>query len=143
MYSFTPSFHLTIGFTLLQGPSKFTHIHFLHKLFTFLPLNITKQPESIFFHTFHYTTSLHVHKVPCHIFHCSHSPILSHNMFLSNHSFPHHILLNAVLYYMNKSLICTYVLTGEYCSLAPLLPTYSQCRAGSTTSIISPLMSDS
>ena len=34
----------------------FTHIHFLHKLFTILPLNMTKSPQSISFHPFHYTT---------------------------------------------------------------------------------------
>ncbi len=105
----------------------FTHIHFLHELFTLKPLNMAKPPQCISFlpiPPFH--TLLHLHKLHCRIllthFHCSRLPILSLHMPLSDNSFPQHSLLTAVPSSTPKSLIYTSVLAGKCCSLNLFLP---------------------
>ena len=78
----------------------FTHIHFLHKLST-LPLHMTKPPQNISLHPFHYVT---LHSIFTRSLTTSfiHPPILSRQMLLSDNSFTHHV--------------------GEYCSLNLSLP---------------------
>ena len=49
--------------------------------------------------------SLNLHKVPSHTLHCSHLPILSRHMILSDNLFPQHTLLTDVSYSMSKFLI--------------------------------------
>ena len=95
-----------------------THIHFLHKFFTLLSLNMTKPPQSITSQPYHYTTRLFtpLHEFPCHTFHthfhCYHPPILSRHMLLSDNSFSQHTLLTVVPYSMSKTLIHTSMLAG-------------------------------
>ena len=99
MYSFTLSFY----FQPSSPPRthNFTHIHFLYKLFTILPLNMIKLPQSISFHPFHYTLNC---------------------MLLSGDSSPQYALSTAVPNSMSKSLIYMLML-AEYCSLnLSLLP---------------------
>ena len=84
---------------------RFTRLYFLHKLFTILSFNMTKPAQSISFHSFHYTTPLHLHKVLCHHtfhthFHCSHPPILSHHILLSDNFSTPHTLVCCVLFHV-------------------------------------------
>ena len=71
---------------------------------------------SIFLFT--HSTTPYFNPFALHIFHtrihCSHPSILSRHMLLSDNSFPQHALLTAMLYSMNKSLIHTAILAGEY-----------------------------
>ena len=88
MYSFILSFHFTTGFPLLN----FTHI--AYTFFTNSSLNMTKPPQSISFHSFHFTTLNSNYTVPCHTFrtrfHCSHPLILLCHMLPPDNS----LLLN-------------------------------------------------
>ena len=101
IYSFTLSFHLRTGLSLFLVP-KISYIHFIHKLFTILPLDMIKTPQFVFFHPFHFhpCTLLLFHKISCHIFHtlfhCSHPFILSCHILLSGNSFSQHALLTAM-----------------------------------------------
>ena len=116
--------------SLLGTPILLTYTRFTNSsLFFLLRLPNQNQTKEKVFHLFHYTTPLHLHKFPYHIlytrFHCSHPPILSRHMLLSDHSFPQHALLTNVPYTMSKSLIYTLVLTGEYYSLNLSLPPWT------------------
>ena len=82
-FFFTLSFHLITGLPLLIEPTiSLTYIFFINSSSNHLKVFI--------FHPSQYTT---LHSI-CHIFHthfhCSHPPILSRHILLSDNSFPHH-----------------------------------------------------
>ena len=67
--SLSLSFHLITSHPLLPRPSISLTYTLITNSLLFLSLNMTKPPQSISFHPLHYTTLLHLHKVPCHTFH--------------------------------------------------------------------------